>query len=106
MKIKIETQVLAGNFDFWGEGYEELAATYCDRLRKAWELDTALLRREGHEVEITIDFQPNATGARNEEVWVFVTGEDVEDREDEVERAVLASLTEEDYVLDQLIREY
>jgi len=105
MKIKIETQVLAGNFDWWGDGYQEFAGIYCERLREAWERDIAPLRREGHEVEIVIDFQPNATGARDQEVWVTATGEDL-DQEDEIERAVTASLTEEDYVLDQLTREY
>ena len=68
--ITIRAQILDGNLgDGWRDNYRA-AQVLSDFTRETWEGDVSELKEAGHDVEIEIDVERNASGSsRAVEVW-------------------------------------
>lgn len=79
MKIYVNAQILSGNL---GEGWtnqNDAAGALAAYTEKQWAADLAPVIAEGHEVEIGVEVQRNASGC-GREVSVDVDDDDMQQR--------------------------
>ena len=90
--ITIHAQILDGNLgEGWTDNYAA-AQALADFTREKWEADLADLAEAGHEINIDIDVQRNASGcSRAVEVWCD---------DAELQRQAEAALTDETRIWD------
>ena len=94
--ITIRAQILDGNLgEGWPDNYAA-AQALADFTREKWEADLADLAEAGHEINIDIDVQHNASGSsRAVEVWCD---------DAELQRQAEAALTDETRIWDLFCR--
>lgn len=97
MKIYVNTQILSGNLgDGWND-QNDAADALGEYTETTWMADLAPVIAEGHEIEISIDVQHNASGS-SRDVSVDVDGND--DSYD-MQRRVEGLLTEENRIWER-----